>query len=181
MIEGCVPVRTLKWLYNSKKLLIDEVDLRESTPGGSQDHTVFSLRRTECPTAQVPGAEPSPNNMSASWYDVQDLQQLLWAKSEGIERQICLDLLKRTWKTSIWSEEDDEDMTLPDPEIPPVHSLHYVQQGSQDWEDEPPTKTVGHMKGQKKGKSNLHAAEDVSEKLESMNFDPCLSKLIQKY
>ena len=30
-------------------------------------------------------------------------------------------------------------------------------------------------------KSNLHAEEAFSEKLESMSLDPCLSKLIQKY
>ena len=27
-------------------------------------------------------------------------------------------------------------MTLPDPEVPLVYSLHYAQQGCQDWEDE---------------------------------------------
>ena len=37
------------------------------------------------------------------------------------------------------------------------------------------------MKKQEKGKSNLHAEEDVVEKLESMNLDPRLSKLIRKY
>ena len=40
---------------------------------------------------------------------------------------------------------------------------------------------MGRMKKQEKGKSNLHAEEDSSEKLESMNLDPRLSKLIQKY
>ena len=33
----------------------------------------------------------------------------------------------------------------------------------------------------KKGKSNLHAEEDFVEKLESMNLNPRLSKLIRKY
>ena len=42
------------------------------------------------------------------------------AKAEGIEGQTNLDLLKRTWKRSIWCEEDDEEMTLPDPEVPPL-------------------------------------------------------------
>ena len=37
------------------------------------------------------------------------------------------------------------------------------------------------MKKQEKGKSNLHAEEDFVAKLESMNLDPRLSKLIQKY
>ena len=124
---------------------------------------------------------PKPNNMPVSWYDVQDLQQVLWAKAEGIERRACLDLLKWTWKTSIWSEEADEEMTLPDPEVPLVYSLHYAQQGCQDWEDELPPETMGRMKKLEKGKSNLHAEEDFVEKLESMNLDPRLSKLIQKY
>ena len=37
------------------------------------------------------------------------------------------------------------------------------------------------MKKQEKGKSNLHAKEDFIEKVVSMNLDPRLSKLIQKY
>ena len=92
-----------------------------------------------------------------------------------------LDLLKRTCKTSIWSEEDDEEMTLPDREVPLVYSLHYAQQGCQDWEDELPPDTMGRMKKKQKGKSNLHPEEDFVENLESMNVDPRLSKLIQKY
>ena len=90
------------------------------------------MQATDGPTGQVPGAKPSPNNMPVSWYDVQDPQQVLWAKAEGIERRTRLDLLKRTWKTSIWSEEDDEEMTLPNREVPLVYSLHYAQQGLQE-------------------------------------------------
>ena len=37
------------------------------------------------------------------------------------------------------------------------------------------------MKKQETGKSNLHAEEHFVEKVESMNLDPRLSKLIQKY
>ena len=72
-------------------------------------------------------------------------------------------------------------MTPLDPEVPLVYSLHYAQQGRQDWEDELPPETMGCMKKQEKGKSNLHAEEDFVEKLESMNLDPRLSKLIQKH
>ena len=126
------------------------------------------------------GAKLSPNNMTLPWYDVQDLQQVLWAKAEGIERRTRLDLLKRSSKTSIWSEEDDEEMTLPDPEVPLVYSLHYAQQGRQDREDELPPETMQRMKNQGKGKRNLHAEEDFVEKLESMNLDPRLSMLLQK-
>ena len=119
--------------------------------------------------------------MPVSWYGVQDLQQVLWAKAEGIKQQTRLDLLKRTWKTSIWSEEDVEEMTLPNAEVPLVYSLHYAQQGCQDREDELPRETLRCMTKQEKGKSNLHADQDFPEKLESMNPDPRLSKLIQKY
>ena len=91
-------------------------------------------------------------------------------------------------------------MTLPDPEVPLVYSLHYVQQGHQDflhcacprypwgargghhdYEDELPPETMGRMKKQEKGNSNFHAEEDFCEKRESMNLDPRLIKLIQKY
>ena len=72
-------------------------------------------------------------------------------------------------------------MTLPDPEVPLVYSLHYAPQGRQDWEDELPPETMGRMKKQEKGKSNLHAEENFVEKLESTNLDPRLSRLIQKY
>ena len=172
---------TLKHSAFLAELLMDEVDLGESTHGGSYDHAVFSMQATDGPTRQVPGAKPSPNNMPVSWYDVQDLQRVLWAEAEGIERRTYLDLLKRTWKTSIWSEEDDEEMTPPDPEVPLVYSLHSAQQGRQDLEDELPPETMGRMKKQEKGKSNLHAEEDFVENLENMNLDPHLSKLIQKY
>ena len=144
---------TLKHSAFLVQLLMEEVDLGESAPGGSNDHAVFSMRATDGPSGQVPGAKPSPNNMPVSWYDVRELQQVLWAKAEGIEQRIRLDLLKRTWKTSILSEEDDEEMTLPDPETPLVYSLHYAQE-RQDWEDELPPETVGRIKKQDKGKSN---------------------------
>ena len=72
-------------------------------------------------------------------------------------------------------------MTLPDPEVPLVYSRHHAQQGRQDWEDELPPETMGRVQEQEKGKSNLHAEEDASEKLESMNLDHLLSKLIHKY
>ena len=163
------------------QLLMDDVDLRESNHAGSHDHAVFSMQATDDPTVQVPGAKPSPNNMPLSWYNVQDLQQVLWGKAEGIEQRTRLDLLKRTWKTSTWSQEDDEEMTLPDSEVPLVYSLHYAKQGRQHWEDELPPETMGRMKKQEKGKSNLHAEKDFSEKLGSMNLDPRLCKLIRKY
>ena len=122
---------TLKHSASLAQLLMDEVDLGESTHSGSHDHPAFSMQASNGPTGQVPGAKPSSNNMPVSWYDVQDLQQVLWAKAEGIQRRTRLDLLKRTWKTSLWSEEEDEEMTLPDPDVPLVCSLQYAQQGRQ--------------------------------------------------
>ena len=64
--------------------LKEEVDLGESNPGGFHDPAVFSMRATDSPTGQVPGAKPSPNNMPVSWYDVQDLQQVQWAETEVV-------------------------------------------------------------------------------------------------
>ena len=62
-------------------------------------------------------------------------------------------------------------MTLPDPETPRVYSLHYGFS----------PETVGRIKKQDKRKSNLRAEEDFSEKVESMNLDLRLTKLIHKY
>ena len=109
------------------------------------------MQATNGPTDHVPGAKPTPNYMPVPWYDVQDLQQVLWAKAEGMERQTRLDLLKRTWKMCVWSEEDDEKMTLPDLEVPLVYSLHYVQQGRQSCRNELPPETMGRMKETGKG------------------------------
>ena len=76
--------------------LMDEVDLGEFSHNGSHDHAVFSMQATDGPTGQVPGAKRSPNNMPVSWYNVQDLHRVLWAKAERIERRTRLDLSKRT-------------------------------------------------------------------------------------
>ena len=65
---------TLKHSAFLAQLLMDEVDLGESTHGGSHDQAVFCIQATDGPTIQVPDAKPSPNNMPVSWYDVQDLQ-----------------------------------------------------------------------------------------------------------
>ena len=89
-------VVTLKHSVFLAQLCMDDVNLGESNHGGSKDHAVFSMRATDGPTGQVPGAKPSPNNVPVSWYDVQDLQQVLWAKAEGIERRTQLNCLKRT-------------------------------------------------------------------------------------
>ena len=58
---------TLKHSAFLAQLLMDEVDLGESTHGRSRDHAVFSMQATDGSTGQVPGAQPSPNNMPVSW------------------------------------------------------------------------------------------------------------------
>ena len=86
-------VLTLKRGAFLAQLLMKEVDLGESTPSGSHDHTPFSMWETN---GLLLGGKPSPNNMPVSWYEVQGLQRVLWAKGEGIERRTRLNLLKRT-------------------------------------------------------------------------------------
>ena len=102
----------------------------------------------------------------------------MYLKAEGIERQERPQYLRQTWKSSIWSEEDDESYTLPDPEIPLVYSLHYGQQCSPEWDNgSVPAETADRRKKKEHGKSNLHAEEDFLQKIESLNLDP-LKKLL---
>ena len=79
------------------------------------------------PVAQNPDAlaRPASNNMPLSEYDTQELRRLLYLRAEGFERQEQLQSLRQTWKSSIWSEEDHDSYTLPDPETPLEYSLHY--------------------------------------------------------
>ena len=71
-------------------------------------------------------------------------------------------------------------MTLPTLETPLVYSLHYAQQGCQDWDDQLTPETVGWMKKQENRKSKLHAVDGFCEKLGSLNLDPRLSKFLQQ-
>ena len=89
------------------------------------------------PVARSPDAlaRPASNNMPLSEHDTQELRRLLYLKAEGIERQERLQYLRETWKSSIWSAEDDDSYTLPDPEIPLVYSFHYGQQCPPEWDD----------------------------------------------
>ena len=127
-------------------------------------------------------ARPAANNMPLSEHDTQELRRLLYLKAEGIERQERLQYLRKTWKYSISSEEDDESYTLPDPEIPLVYSLHYGQQCPPEWDDGTvPAETADRHKKKEHGKSNIHAEEDFLQKLESLNLDPRLKKLLVTY
>ena len=136
------------------------------------------------PVAQSPDAlaRPASNNMPLSEHDTQELRRLLYLKTEGIERRERLQYLRQPWKSSIWSEEEDDSYTLPDPEIPLVYSLHYGQQFPPEWDDgSVPAETADWQKKKEHGKSNLHAEEDFLQKIESLNLDPRLKKLLLTY
>ena len=136
------------------------------------------------PVAQSPDAlaRPASNNMPLSEDDTQELRRLLYLRAEGIGHQDRLQYLRRTWKSSIWSEEDDDSYTLPDPEIPLLYSLHYGQQCPPEWDDgSVPAETADRQKKTEHRKSNLHAEEDFLQKFESLNLDPRLKKLLLTY
>ena len=136
------------------------------------------------PVARSPDAlaRPASNNMPLSEHDTQELRRLLYLRAEGIEGQERLQYLRQTWKSSIWSEEDDDSYTLPDPVIPLVSSLHYGQQCSPEWDDgSVPAETADWQKRKEHGKSNLHAEEDFLHKIEILNLDPRLKKLLLTY
>ena len=127
-------------------------------------------------------ARPASNNMPLYEHHTQELRPLLYLKAEGIERQERLQYLRQTLKSCIWSEEDDDSYTLPDSEIPLVYSLHYGQQCSPEWDDASvPAQTADRQKKKEHGKSNLHTGEDFPQKIESLNLDPRLNKLLLTY
>ena len=181
---SCVDLKHSAFLA---QLLLEEVDLEStSEPASSVGKPVLHMQpvHTGEPVARSADAlaRPAANNMPLSEHDTQELRRLLYLKAEGIERQERLQYLRQTWKYSIWSEEDDESYTLPDPEIPLVYSLHYGQQCSPEWDDGTvPAKTADRHKKKEHGKSNLHAEEDFLQKLESLNLDPRLKKLLMTY
>ena len=136
------------------------------------------------PVAQSPDAlaRPASKNVPLSEHDTQELRRLLYLKAEGIERQERLQYLRQTRKPSMWSEEDDDSYTLPDPEIPLGYSLHYGQQCHPEWDDASvPAETADWQEKKEHGKSNLHAEEDFLQKIESLNLNPLLKKLLLTY
>ena len=93
-----------------------------------------------------------------------------------------LQYLRQTWKSSIWSEEDDDSYTLPDLEIPLVYCLHYGQQRSPELDDgSVPAETADRQKKKEHDKSNLHAEEDFLQNIQSLNLNPRLKKLLLTY
>ena len=178
---SCVDLKHSAFLA---QLLLEEVDIEStSEPASGVWKPVLHMQRMQTgePVARRPDAlaRPASNNMPLSEHDTQELRRLLYLKAEGIERQERLQYLRQTWKSSIWSEEDDDSYTLPDPEIPLVYSLHYAQQCSPEWDDgSVPAETADRQKKKEHGKSNLHDEEDFLQKLESLNLDPRLKKLL---
>ena len=60
-----------------------------------------------------------------------------------------------------------------------MYSLHYGQQCPPEWDDgSVPGKTADRQKEKEHGQSNLHAEEDFLQKIESLNLDPRLKKLL---
>ena len=148
------------------QMLLEEVDLGStSEPTSPVGKPVLHMQHicSAEPVTQSPDAlaRPVSNNMPLSEHDTQDLRRLLYLRAEGIERQERPKYLRQTWKSSIWSEEDDDSYTLPDPEIPLVYSLHYGQQCRPEWDEgSVPAETADRQKKKEHGKSNLHAEED---------------------
>ena len=61
-------------------------------------------------------------------------------------------------------------------------SLHHAQQCPPEWNDvSVPAQTVDRQKKKEHGKSNLHAEKDFLQKIESLNLDPRLKKLLLTY
>ena len=169
------------------QLLREEVDLESSSEQTSPvEKPVVHMQRT-CsgePVAQSPDAlaRPGSNNMPPSEHDTQELRRVSCLRAEGIERQEQLQYVRQTWKSSIWSEEDGESYTVPDPEIPLLYSLHYGQQCFPEWYDSSvPAGTADRQKKNQCGQCNLHAEEDFQQKTKSLNPDPRLKKLLLTY
>ena len=181
---SCVELKHSAFLA---QLLLEDLDLGSTSgptsPVGKPVLHVNYMHSGE-PVAQSPDALawPASNNMPLSEHDTQELRRLLYLKAKGIERQGRLQYLTQTWKCSIWSEEDDDSYTLPDPEILLVYSLHYGQQCPSERDDgSEPAETADWQKKKEHGKSNLHAEEDFLQKIESLNLDPRLKKLLLTY
>ena len=169
------------------QLLVEEVDLEStSEPTSPVGKPVLHMQPMHSgePVAQSPDAlaRPASNNMPLSEHDTQELRRLLYLKAEGIERLERLQYHRQTWKSSIWSEEDDDSYTLSDPRIPLVYSLHYGHQCPPEWDDgSVPAETADRQKKKEHGKSNLHAEEEFLQKIKSPNLDPRLKKLLLTY
>ena len=169
------------------QLLLEEVDLEStSEPTSPVGKPVLHMQHicSSEPVAHSPDAlaRPASDNMPLSEHDTQELRRLVYLRAEGIERQGPLQYLKQTWKSSIWSEEDDESYALPDPEIPLVYSLHYGQQFSPEWDDASvPAETADGQKKKSMVRATSMLLRNILQKIESQNLDPRLKKLLLTY
>ena len=107
---SCVELKHYAFLA---RLLLEEVDLESTSELTSPVRKpVLHMQHTHSgePVAQSPDAlaRPASDNKPLSEHDTQALRRLLYLKAEGIERQERLKYLRQTWKSSIWSEEDDD-------------------------------------------------------------------------
>ena len=181
---SCVELKHSAFLA---QLLLQEVDLESTAePTSPVGKPVLHMQHTHSgePVAQSPDvlARPASNNMPLPEHDTQKFRRLLYLEAEGIEHQQRLHYLRQTWKSFIWSEKHDDSYTLPDPEIPLVYSLQYGQQCSPQWDDgSVPAETADRQKMKEHGKSDLHAKEDFLQKIESLDLDPRLKKLLLTY
>ena len=63
-----------------------------------------------------------------------------------------------------------------------MYSLHYGQQCPAEWDNgSVHAETADRQKKKEHGKSNLHAEEDFLQKIESLNLEPRLKKLLLTY
>ena len=63
-----------------------------------------------------------------------------------------------------------------------MYSLHYGQQCPPEWDDgSVPAETADRQKEKEHGKSNLHAEEDVLQKIQSLKLVPRLKGLLLTY
>ena len=63
-----------------------------------------------------------------------------------------------------------------------MYSLHHGQRCPPEWDDSSvPAETADQQKKKEHGKSNLHAEEVFLQKIESLNLDPRLKKLLLTY
>ena len=169
------------------QLLLEEVDLGSISeqccpvwkPVLHMQHTCSGES-----TAQNTGAlaRPASNSMPLPEHDTQELRKMLYLRAEVIGRRERFQYLTHTWKSSIWSEEDGKLYTSPDPGVALGYSLHYGQQYLPEWEDSLlPAETADPQSKDERGKRNLHAEEDLQQKIESMNHEPRLNKLLLTY
>ena len=60
--------------------------------------------------------------------------------------------------------------------------VNYAQQCPPEWDDSSvPAKTADRQKENERGRSNLHAKEDLGQKIDGVNLDPRLNKLLLTY